>query len=185
MNSELAMNRIIHAALRGLGLLLLSGFLLACNRADGESAKQEGTPVSISGYNYTIEGIQEFRVNDQWGGGVSIGGGYGIVCCIVIPDKWKPGLTAEIEWRRSDCGGNGPGNDRCPIGKRPWAPAKTLKTIVPIERYDQPYTAYVVFLPNDEVKIYISPFGPDNPKHPSRLGRPRPIDHPEWIRDQP
>ena len=161
-------------------VLLLSSALQACSKVDDAAAKPEGTPVSISGYNYTNEGIQEFFVNAGWGGGLGIGEGGGMVCCIALPDKWTPGLTATVEWRRSDCGGSGPGNERCPIGKRPWAPPKTIKTTVPIEPYDRPNGAQVMFLPNDEVKIYVAPVYPEHPDHPAKLGRPHPIGHPEW-----
>lgn len=183
LNRESTMNRTRRNAFRIISLILLACVLQACERAD-ESSKQEGSSASISGYNYTIEGIQEFYVNGQWGGGVSIGGGYGQTCCVILPDKWRPGLTAEVEWRRSDCGGSGPGNERCPIGKRPWAPAKTLKTTVPIEHYVEPGSLQVMFLPEDQIKIYASPKDPEHPEHPAKLGRPHPIGHPEWKRDE-
>ena len=178
------MTRIRDTFLRIGCLTLLACTLQACNTAD-EATETTGSPVSISGYNYTIEGIQEFSVNGQWGGSVSIGAGGGSnVCCVMLPKKWQSGLTAEVEWRRSDCGGSGPGNERCPIGKRPWAPAKTLKKTIPIEFYDRPYGMYVAFLPNDEVKIYVTLAGLDNPEHPAKLGRARPLDHPEWERPE-
>jgi len=158
--------------------LLLGVFLLisltACD------SKDEGSASSIAGYNYTIEGIQEFYVNGAWGGGISIGGGGGsYVCCIMLPKTWTPGLSATVTWRRSDCGGNGPGNERCPIGGDTWH-FKNLEATVPIEPYDRPYTTYVAFLPNDEVKIYVTPMGLLSSKHPAKLGMPRPLDHPEW-----
>ena len=165
--------------------ILLLGFvfltLQACSKADDADKKPEGTPVSISGYNYTIEGIQEFYVNGEWGGGLGIGAGYDMTCCVMLPDKWTPGLSATLEWRRSDCQGNGPGNERCPFGTHGegWH-EKTLKSTVPIEPYDRPNAVQVMFLPNDEVKIYVVPVDPDHPDHPAKLGRPHPIDHPEW-----
>ena len=166
--------------------VLLLGFaflaLQACNKVDDAEKKPEGTPVSISGYNYTIEGIQEFYVNGAWGGNLGIGdGGGSIVCCVMLPDKWTPGLSATVAWRRSDCQGNGPGNARCPFGTQGegWH-EKTLKTIVPIEPYDRPNAVQVIFLPNDEVKIYSFRAGVLNPDHPSKLGPPRPLGHPEW-----
>lgn len=164
-----------------VGVCCLLAFLLqACSKAN-DTPKPEGTPVSISGYNYTLEGIQEFYVNGAWGGGISIGGGDGTVCCVQLPDKWTSGLTVTVEWKRSDCGGSGPGNDRCPIGGDEWH-FKTLKKTVPIEPYDRPNWLQVMFLPDDEVKIYSFGAGPLNPDHPSKLGRPHPIGHPEWKR---
>ncbi len=170
---------------QSLWRILLLGFvfltLQACSKADDADKKPEGTPVSISGYNYTIEGIQEFYVNGAWGGNLGIGdGGGSIVCCVMLPDKWTPGLSATVEWRRSDCQGNGPGNERCPFGTHGegWH-EKTLKSTVPVEPYDRPNTLQVMFLPNDEVKIYSSMYDAGHTSHPSKLGRPYPIGHPE------
>ena len=168
----------LHCLLIGV-ILLIS--LNACD------SKDEGSASSIAGYNYTNEGIQEFYVNRAWGGAISIGGGGGsYICCIILPKKWTPGLSATVTWRRSDCGGSGPGNERCPFGTggEGWH-NKTLEATIPIEPYDHPDTTYVAFLPNDEVKIYVTPMGLLSPKHPAKLGRPRPLDHPEWKPYQP
>lgn len=179
------MNRTRLTTFRIIILILLACTLQACNRTHEESSKPESSSTSISGYNYTIEGIQEFYVNGQWGGNLGIGeGGGSNVCCVVMPKKWKPGLTAEVEWRRSDCGIRNPENERCPSNINKKWQFKTLKTTVPIGFYDRPYTAYVAFLPNDEVKIYITPVGLANPEHPAKLGRARPLDHPEWKRPE-
>lgn len=157
-----------------VGVFLLIG-LTACD------SKDEGSASSIAGYNYTNEGIQEFYVNGAWGGGISIGGGGGsFVCCIMLPKKWTPGLSATVKWVRSDCQGDRV--KRCPrgTGGNGWQPDKALEATVPIEPYDRPDTTYVAFLPNDEVKIYVTPMGLLSSKHPAKLGRPRPLDHPEW-----
>lgn len=114
---------------------------------------------------------------------MSIGAGGGSnVCCVNLPKKWQPGLSAEVTWRRSDCGFRDPENERCPSDINKEWHFKTLKATVPIEFYDRPSGFYVTFLPNDEVKIYVSPYGPDHPDHPSKLGRAHPLDHPEWKR---
>lgn len=163
-----------------LGLTCLA--LQACSKTEEANKKPEGTAVAISGYNYTIEGIQEFYVNGTWGSNLGIGdGGGGRVCCVMLPDKWTPGLSATVEWRRSDCGGNGPGNARCPFGTHGegWK-EKAIKVLVPIEPYNRPNELQVVFLPNDEVKIYSFYAGLQHPDHPAKLGDPRPLDHPEW-----
>ena len=58
--------RLLRCLLVGV-ILLIS--LNACD------SKDDGSPSSISGYNYTIEGIQEFYVNGQWGSNLGIGDG--------------------------------------------------------------------------------------------------------------
>ena len=65
-------------------VLLVSG----CSRAGGGGY----TAGDIRGYNHTQQGINHFTVNG-YGGGVR-----GNTCCILLPDKWTPGLKAHIEW---------------------------------------------------------------------------------------
>lgn len=164
-----------------LWLVLALLGLSACAPANPGPKKEEGVPVGIMGYNYTIEGIQEFSVDGEWGGGISIGGGgKGVLCCVVLPPKWRPGLSAKVRWRRSDCGGSGPGNARCPIGGDVWH-FKNLESTVAIEPYERPDRVMVVFLPQDEVKIYIMGSKADE-EELDKLGDPRPLDHPEWRR---
>ena len=158
-----------------VGILAIA-CLSACDSQD------EGVASSISGYNYTIEGIQEFHVNGAWGGNLGIGAGYDKVCCIALPKKWTPGLSATVEWRRTECQGDRV--NRCPRGSGVWH-YKTLKETIPIEPYDHSGSLQVMFLPNDEIKILVSMLDPDHPDHPLKLGRPHPIDHPEWTPYQP
>lgn len=162
-----------------LGVLLLT----ACSK---ESPKNEASSSSISGYNYTSEGIQEFFVNGTWSGGISIGGGGATVCCVNLPDKWTPDLRVTIEWERSDCGERGPTNTRCPplpagfeAGQTPppWH-YKKLKKEVPIEPFEKGDTIQVFFLPNDDLKIYVSSLGPGHQDHPAHLGHPHPVGNP-------
>jgi hypothetical protein len=160
-------------------LLVLTLGLTACRQSAEQAAKPAGTPVSITGYNYTIEGIQEFYVNGAWGSNLGIGDGGSRVCCVKLPEKWKPGLSATVKWQRSDCGDEKVGGKRCPFGGNSW-PHKDLEATVPIEPYERPATVQVMFLPGDEIKLYVFGAGPINPAHPSKLGPPHPIGHPEW-----
>lgn len=176
---------------RWMTLMLVPTLLLtACGK---EQTSNEFSGSSISGYNYTNEGIQEFYVNGAWGGALGIGEGGGkSVCCVTLADKWQPGLVGTVEWRRSDCGPGGPGNARCPPlpeGFRmgddmPAWQHKTLKKVVPIEPFEKSDTVQVIFLPNDEVKIYVSTLMASHPDHPSKLGRARPLDNPDWKEPQ-
>jgi len=166
---------------RALFFAMCAMTLASCgNKGADNGARPEGSVSSISGYNYTIEGIQEFSVNGAWGGGISIGGGGGNVCCVELPEKWTPGLSAKVSWRRTDCRGDK--KIRCPerIEDLEKWPEVTTTKVVAIEPYDRPNTVQVMFLPNDEVKIYVFDAGPIHPEHPSKLGQPRPLDHPEW-----
>lgn len=174
-----------HRVLSLLLTLCSVWMLTACSK---EPPKNEASSSSISGYNYTSEGIQEFFVNGAWGSGISIGGGGATVCCVNLPGKWTPDLRVTIEWERSDCGERGPSNTRCPplppgfeAGQTPppWQ-YKRLKKEVPIEPYEKSDTVQVFFLPNDEVKVYVYPDDPHAVGHPAKLGAPHPLDNPNW-----
>ena len=152
-------------------LLTLSG----CDVASRDTTNDGFSMSSLAGYNFSAEGIQEFYVDGAWGSGVSIGGGGGSVCCVKIPANWRADLRVTIEWRRSDCGGvDGNSHSRCAGMKGDW-PMKTLKKTIPIEPYSEPGTTQVMFLPNDEIKIYVRDDAPWGPDHPSHLGGPRPL----------
>jgi hypothetical protein len=58
------------------------------------TAKNEMSAGSIRAVNH-VDGtaINWFKVN-----GYRASGGGGDQCCIVMPDKWRPGLMASIEW---------------------------------------------------------------------------------------
>ncbi|WP_150428747.1 DUF3304 domain-containing protein [Dechloromonas sp. CZR5] len=139
---------------------------------------------SLSAYNFSAEGIQEYFVDGAWGGGVGIGSGGGQVCCVSIPRKWHDKLQVTVEWRRSDCGRgvDSDGNSKC-VGE-PRRPQKSLKKTVPIEPYSDPDTVQVFFLPHDEIRVYVSDMAPWHSDHPSKLGDvgPHPFTEEEFQR---
>jgi hypothetical protein len=64
---------------------------------------EEMVPASIVGYNHTDNYIDSFSVNGAGGGNLfAHGGGGSIVCCVAIPEKWRPGLKATIRWMNED-----------------------------------------------------------------------------------
>jgi len=140
---------------------------------------------SLSAYNFSAEGIQEYFVDGAWGSGVGIGSGGGQVCCVKIPRKWHEKLEVTIEWRRTDCGGvDAQGRSKCRDMELGSWPKKPLKKSVPIEPYSAPDTVQVFFLPHDEIKIYVSDMAPWHPEHPSKLGDvgPHPFTEDEFQR---
>ncbi len=154
-----------------LCVLVLAG---GCKAQD---PNDEMYPSSIVGYNLTHEGVQEFYVNGAWGSNIgSYGGGGGKVCCVTLPKQWRPGLAAEVDWRIGDYKKDGRSmtadeRDAMPINElieKHWV-ERRLKRWVPIEPYPpEGGTLQVVFLPNDEVKIYVVSLnmGMELPEHP-------------------
>ncbi|TVO59111.1 MULTISPECIES: DUF3304 domain-containing protein [Denitromonas] len=141
--------------------------LTACDVTNDDRPDPNITASSLSRYNFSSEGVQEFYVDGVWGSGVGIGSGGGSVCCVMIPNKWHEGLQVTVEWRRSDCGV--PKSSECTLENVGNWPKKTLKKTVPIEPYDVLDETQVFFLPNDEIKIYVTDKSPWHAGHPSKL----------------
>jgi len=150
----------------------------ACQPAEPEEqSKPASYAAGIAGYNFTSEGVQEFYVNGQWGSNLPMyGGGGGTTCCVNVPKHWRPGLVAKIDWTMGDW-------------TRPWSEIKlmtpeerraccwrrrTLSKTVPIEHYDpEGGRLQVFFLPNDEIKIWVSNYMLGHERHPSGMADPK------------
>lgn len=139
--------------------LLIAG-VSACQK---QSAQQETKGFgSIVGANYTSDGIQAFSVDGAWGGNIfPHSGGGSFVCCASYPKQWASTLKVLIQWRRSD------GRD----AQGQWR-IKSLEQAVAIEKYYLGGDIYVLFLPGDTVKVFVSAVGLTHPQFPSHFPSP-------------
>ena len=146
-----------------LVVIFLSSYLLS------SCGKEESVAVSYLGLNQTDKSIISVVVNGE-GGVLAVsahGGGGGIVCCVMLPSKWKPGLTTTIRWQNDstpvrDAAGNRVYKDGVPVLiEAPWR-----ERTVEIPKYDAMGEFYIVFLPEDEVKVAVSNGIPDIAKQP-------------------
>ncbi|WP_051092224.1 DUF3304 domain-containing protein [Aromatoleum toluclasticum] len=156
-----------------LGLLAFA--LTGCDVATRDAHDDTSSASGLSAYNYTTEGIQEFYLDGAWGSGVGIGGGGGVVCCVALPKYWHAGLSTTIEWRRSDCGKGVDENGWSNCRNDPANPTRALKKTILIEPYEKPEDLQVLFLPDDEIRIYVTGLSPSHPEHPARIGTARPL----------
>jgi hypothetical protein len=154
-------------------------FLLCLCSFSGCESRQEKTPLSetgtgsIVGVNYTGNGIQGFTVDDASGSNIgSYSGGGGFVCCASYPKTWVPTFKVTVKWRRSD--------GREPSGER-WR-IKALEQVVAVEKYVVEGNVYVLFLPEDKVKVYVSVVGVGNPNFPNNPGYPEDAEKPEAMK---
>ncbi|HEK0789750.1 TPA: DUF3304 domain-containing protein, partial [Proteus mirabilis] len=105
-------------------------------------------------------------INEGYG---SIGG---TVCCVMIPEKWRPNLIAHIKWEKLD-------KSKIPLAPdfdqveayNHWEKELDRYTTyheawVPIPQYDEPCSVKVHFLPCNEVKITTSCKGYGHPEYP-------------------
>ena len=158
-----------------LSLLALSS---ACKPA--EPAEPASYAAGITGYNFTSEGVQAFYVNGQWGSNLPpFGGGGGTTCCVNVPKHWRPGLVAKIDWTIGHY--TLPSSQTAAMTTEQvraccWS-QRTLSKTVPIERYDpEGGGLQVFFLPNDEIKVWVSNYDLGHEKHPSGMAYPKSPD---------
>ena len=158
-------------------LVLLMG-ISACKPAEPESYT-----VGITGYNFTAEGVQDFYVDDQWGSNIPpYGGGGKTSCCVVLPKIWRPGLVVKIDWKMGDWTVPWSKLEPLTIEERSaccWV-TRTLSKIVPVEPYGPDGGRFqVFFLPNDEVKVWVSTYDLGHENHPSGMKYPHDPDSKE------
>lgn len=156
-----ATSRYIAKAIAPLGLVCCFASFAACGDRRAELPGKEGSG-SIVGANYTNNAIQSFAVDGAWGGNVHpYSGGGSYVCCARYPKQWTPTFSVLVQWRRS----NGRGADGV------WQ-IKSVEQKVPVEKYINEGNVYVLFLPDDNVKVFVSEVGVGNPNFPSNPGYP-------------
>ena len=140
---------------------LMIAMLAAC-ASHGLSTRDDDNAyfnASLGGVNHTGQYLYGFSVNGAFGGNASkYGGGNASVCCVRLPEVYRPGLTVDIEY---DLLTNNGKDDN-------W---KT-KNGVPVEPYTEPGSLYVHFFPNDKIRVVVSSIYPFGKAHPI----PYPVD---------
>lgn len=78
---------------RGYTLFLFAALLLtSCEQPETWSSGD------LRGVNHTRQEIPGFSVNGSIGPNIGSFGEKGGACCISLPDKWRPGLKADVVW---------------------------------------------------------------------------------------
>ena len=121
--------------------------------------EEEKVPLSYLALNRTDKGIVSIVVNGE--GGIldasPMGGGGTVVCCVVLPKRWRPGLMATIKWREDstpvfDADGKRVFNDGIPaLIESPWK-----ERTVEVPKYPESMgDFYIVFFPGDEIRVAV------------------------------
>jgi hypothetical protein len=137
-----------------------ASFATACFSAATllQACGDSGTPVSLTAYNHgRTHDIEYFTVNGPGGVGLRRGGRSGETCCIVIPNKWRPGLKTSVTW--SYISPNDKESEVMPVITRE----------VEFQKYSEPNAVQVHFYENDKVKIVVSRCSPEHPFYPLSL----------------
>ena len=131
--------------------LLMSGCLWVKNN--------ESSAANVTGVNHTSANINTFTVNGA--GGPNIGpyhdGSGKQQCCVMLPDKWYPGMQASIEWETDP----NPYEKLPPLGTDTFREVYTKhaanyqqhSAVVDIPQYDHACTLVVHFLTCNQVKV--------------------------------
>lgn len=151
-------------------LCVLICSLAAGCKLDGSDQK---TAVSYTAHNDTDRSIVSIIVNGE--GGVlhaPAHDGGGEVCCVVIPDTWRPGLKVTIKWQND---GHWVRNEKGQIvvkdGQNQFVEGPWHETTVDVPKYEGGENLgrfNIHFFPNDEVKVVVSRYGPGHSSYPLR-----------------
>lgn len=103
--------------------------------------------------------VREVFINGHWFG--SAGSGGSTVCCVALPARWRPDVTARIKWERCEL--------RDPKNPVPDSEAcKWHEMNVPFEPYESGlWMLWLHIMPGDENVLLIpSGTGPGHPDYP-------------------
>jgi len=157
--------------------LAIAVLLMALVSACKPEPKPKSVTTGITGYNFTREGVQNYSVNEMYGSNLlPYGGGGSLSCCVLLPAQWKPELRVTVNWTMGRWTRPYESRKHLSISEqiKCCSSKRTLTKTVPIEPYDEEAgKLQVFFLPDDEIKVYVFPAGPQNPDHPSHMGYPK------------
>ena len=163
--------------------LLVASFatlvLTGCAGIDAAGREDQFTAVGLTGVQHIGPdfNISEFYVDGYPGSNVGRGGGGGRhVCCVNLPNQWRPGLTVDVRWAV----GNWSKENLSEIAAGNYKSITSegaYKAIVPLENYDKPGQLYVHFFPDGKVRVVSSYPDSESPLHPIHRNDPHATDN--------
>ena len=135
--------------------------------------------VSLTGVHHMGDkfNIPQFYVDGYDGSNVGReGGGGSNVCCVLLPRKWRPGLSVEVRWAIDDFTRETPAevaldNFDSVVG------GGTYIAQVPVERYEVAEHLWVHFFAGGKARAVSSSIGSWGSKHPIQEDDPHAGDH--------
>lgn len=116
--------------------------------------------------------IPVFYLDGYSGGNVGReGGGGSNVCCIMLPENWRPKLVVELRWSVSDWSNEN--EKETANGNYQSITWESFKALVPVEKYDgKPGRLYVHFFAGGKARVVASSAGADGVAHPIQRDDP-------------
>jgi hypothetical protein len=117
-----------------------------------------GSSVTAMDHDPSDTFVRTVYVDGRWVGSAGTGGSI-VLGGIVLPNRWRPGLTAVVKWERCDRF-----DEKRPVPDE--QACRWTEKIVPIHRYDAVGATWLHILPGDHVLIIPSMLGPGHPDYP-------------------
>jgi hypothetical protein len=163
--------RLLLLTVAGGALYWCIGMVRASMRATSLDA------VDMSGVHHLGDkfNVPQFYVDGHDGSNVGREGGGGFICCVLLPKKWRPGLSVEVRWAIDDFSHENPaqvavGNFDSVVGEG------TFIARVPVERYEVAEHVWIHFFAGGKVRVVSSPTGYWGAKHPIQDNDPHAAD---------
>lgn len=156
---------IKHKRLFSGGLVALVAVFLLALVACKDHSHDGMSGADLAVYNHGPDAIVSVQVNGYGGPRANSYGGGGGYCCVMVPNVWRPGLTAQVTWT-SDPNGWMKHKD-APDNYESYYQHHGPIT-VPLERWadDQACGFNVHIYPCDKVRIVRSCYGPGDARYP-------------------
>ena len=163
----------MNKTLRNCGgvLVLLALLTTGCSFASDDDV----TGGNLRGVNHTRQEVSRFSVN---GYGGLVGGN---TCCILLPDKWRPGMKVQVKWKSVDTKnidfpGYGDEKKFQEWQQKIAAHSVNKSAVADVPQYGAKRCGLTVhFLPCDKVKVTTSCWGYGSPEYPIK----EPLNMPE------
>lgn len=150
-----------------VAMSLLAFIFTGCASFQAGAGEDNFTPVGLTGVQHIGRdfNISDFYVNGAGGGNVGRGGGGGgTVCCVALPNQWRPDLTVEVRWAVGDWSKEN--LTETDHGNYKSITFERYKARVPVEKYDAPEQVYVHFFAGGKVRVVSSSPGSLSKLHP-------------------
>ena len=133
--------------------------------------------VSVTGVHHMGDkfNVAQFYVDGYDGSNVGReGGGGSDVCCVMLPKKWRPGLSVEVRWTVNDW----TQENRAEIEAGNDSSVGGLGYIanVPVEHYEVAEHLWVHFFAGGKVRVVSSMPGSGGPTHPIQDNDPHAVE---------
>jgi hypothetical protein len=121
--------------------------------------------------------IAAFYVDGYYGSNVGReGGGGSNVCCVMLPKKWRPGLSVEVRWTVNDWTHENPSEIEAGNYTSVAGAGMDYIATVPVERYEIAEHVWVHFFAGGKARVVSSMAGSGGPTHPIQDDDPHAAD---------